>query len=96
MASATKADDPRVVSEDPSSLSAGSKARFNRFSKRDENTGEPYLGPDEFIDAIAPIDEDYVRSCNQCPRRCSSFPELQRARGRAIHRIPNISSRSTR
>lgn len=89
MASATKADDPRVVSEDPSSLSAGSKARFNRYSKRDEETGEPYLGPDEFIDAVAPIDEDYVRSYNQRPRaHMLILSGAATTRGGTLHRIP--------
>lgn len=62
MFAATKTPEARAVSEDPSSLSAGSKARFNRNAIRDDETGELYLGPDQFIDAIAPIDEDYVRS----------------------------------
>lgn len=61
MASATETPDPRAVSEDPGSLSVGSKARFNKYALRDEETGEKYLGPDQFTDAVAPIDEDYVR-----------------------------------
>ena len=61
MASAITNPDPRAVSEDPGSLSAGSKARFTKYAARDDESGEQYLGPDQFIDAIAPIDEDYVR-----------------------------------
>lgn len=57
--------DLRTVSEDPGSLSVGSRARFTKYALRDEETGEQYLGPDQFTDAVAPIDEDYVRSFSQ-------------------------------
>ncbi|SPN98895.1 probable mitochondrial carrier protein ARALAR1 [Cephalotrichum gorgonifer] len=59
MTSTTKTDGPPVVAEDLSGLSAGSKARFNSNAIRDSETGEAYLGPDQFINAIAPTDEDY-------------------------------------
>lgn len=73
MFAATKNPEARAVSEDPSSLSVGSKARFNGNAIRDEETGEQYLGPDQFIDAIAPVDEDYVRSPRptSAPRSCA-------------------------
>ena len=61
--------DPRAVSDNPGSLSIGSKARFNKYALRDEKTGEQYLGPDQFTDAVAPIDEDYVSSPSRRPRR---------------------------
>ena len=54
------AEDLRAASEDAGSLSAGSKARFQRNAIKDPETGDLYLGPDQFIDAVAPVDEDYV------------------------------------
>lgn len=49
-----------VGGEEPAQLSAQTKARFNSHAIKDPETGELYLGPDEFINAIAPKDEDYV------------------------------------
>lgn len=37
------------------------RADFQKHALKDEQTGEYYLGEDEFIDAIAPQSEDYVR-----------------------------------
>jgi len=47
-------------SEEPVQLSVQTKARFNSRAAKDPETGELFMGPDEFIDAIAPPDEDYV------------------------------------
>ena len=44
-------EEPRVSQE--------VKANFVKHAKADEN-GELYMGPEEFIDAIAPAEEDYV------------------------------------
>lgn len=60
-----------VGGEEPAQLSAQTKARFNSHAIKDPETGELYLGPDEFINAIAPKDEDYV-SLPLSP--CFSFP----------------------
>jgi solute carrier family 25 aspartate/glutamate transporter 12/13 len=49
-----------VGSHEPEQLSAQTKARFNRHAVKDPETGELYLGPEQFIDAIAPPHEDYV------------------------------------
>jgi solute carrier family 25 (mitochondrial aspartate/glutamate transporter), member 12/13 len=46
--------------EEPVKLSAQTKARFNHSAVKDAETGELYMGPDEFIDAIAPPKGDYV------------------------------------
>ena len=46
--------------EEPISLSASHRASFYKNAKKDEETGELYMGPEEFIEAIAPPDEDYV------------------------------------
>lgn len=52
--------------------SAQIKARFVHHAIKDEETGELYMGADEFIDAVAPPDEDYV-SCPSCPSRQTSL-----------------------
>lgn len=44
-------------------LSQEIKTTFLKYAKPDEN-GELFMGSDEFIDAIAPAEEDYV-SWNQ-------------------------------
>lgn len=49
-----------VGTEEPAQLSAQTKARFNSHAIKDPESGELYLGPEEFINAIAPKDEDYV------------------------------------
>ncbi|KAI1138889.1 mitochondrial carrier [Hypoxylon sp. FL0543] len=46
-------------SEEPSNLSASHRASFLHNAKKDEQTGELYMGPEEFIEAIAPPNEDY-------------------------------------
>ncbi|KAI0012729.1 mitochondrial carrier [Xylariaceae sp. FL0662B] len=45
--------------EELSSLSASHRASFINNAKKDEQSGELYMGPDEFIKAVAPPDEDY-------------------------------------
>ncbi|OTA98313.1 hypothetical protein M426DRAFT_326107 [Hypoxylon sp. CI-4A] len=45
--------------EEPSDLSASHRASFLSHAKKEEQTGELLMGPDEFIDAIAPPNEDY-------------------------------------
>lgn len=47
-------------SEESASLSATHRASFLNNAKKDEESGELYMGPDEFIEAIAPPNEDYV------------------------------------
>ncbi|GAB0135607.1 hypothetical protein EsDP_00003939 [Epichloe bromicola] len=49
-----------TATEEPGSqLSAQSRARFNSHAVKDPETGELYMGQEEFINAIAPKDEDY-------------------------------------
>ena len=50
-----------IGSEEPVQVSAQTKASFNSNALKDPETGELFLGPDEFINAVAPPDEDYVR-----------------------------------
>ncbi|VBB75371.1 Putative calcium-binding mitochondrial carrier protein Aralar1 [Podospora comata] len=47
-----------VGSTEPQELSAQTKARFIKHAIK-EDGAEPYLGPDEFINAVAPPSEDY-------------------------------------
>lgn len=44
-------------------LSREGRANFMKHAKSDEN-GELYMGSEEFIDAIAPAEEDYVSSAS--------------------------------
>lgn len=37
------------------------KANFHRHARKDEATGELFMTEDDFIEAIAPKHEDYVR-----------------------------------
>ena len=43
-------------------LSQEVRATFDRYSIQDEETGERYMTEKEFVNAIAPINEDYVSS----------------------------------
>lgn len=49
-----------VGSHEPAQLSTQTKARFNRHAIKDAETGELYMGPEQFINAVAPPHEDYV------------------------------------
>lgn len=49
-----------VGSEEPTQLSAQTKARFMSNAVTDPETGELYMGPEEFTSAVAPKTEDYV------------------------------------
>ena len=46
--------------EEATNLSASHRALFLNNAKKDEKTGQLYMGPEEFIEAIAPPNEDYV------------------------------------
>ncbi|KAL1840215.1 hypothetical protein VTJ49DRAFT_698 [Mycothermus thermophilus] len=48
-----------VGSQEPAQLSAQTRARFTRHAVKDPETGELFLGPEQFVDAIAPPNEDY-------------------------------------
>lgn len=43
-------------------LSLEIRATFNRNARHDEATGEDYMAENEFINAVAPANEDYVSS----------------------------------
>lgn len=44
------------------SLSTDAQATFERHAKKDESNGELYMTEEEFVNAIAPSNEDYVGS----------------------------------
>jgi solute carrier family 25 aspartate/glutamate transporter 12/13 len=46
-------------------LSFQTRATFDRHARRDEETGDPYMTVDDFVNAIAPKNEDYVSSAGQ-------------------------------
>ncbi|KAI1180786.1 mitochondrial carrier domain-containing protein [Nemania sp. FL0916] len=48
-------------SEEPVNLSASYRATFISNAKKNETTGEAVMGPEEFVNAIAPADEDYTK-----------------------------------
>src|SRR4051812_10738522 len=58
---------------EPALLSVQTKARFNSHAIKDAETGELFLGPDEFINAVAPPDEDYVSQCFPARMRRTCF-----------------------
>lgn len=41
-------------------LSAQSKATFDKNARKDEESGELFMGEEEFVNAVAPEGEDYV------------------------------------
>ena len=49
-----------IGTKEPDPPTAQVKARFATHAVKDPETGVLYMGPDQFIDAIAPPDEDYV------------------------------------
>lgn len=49
-----------VGSEEGTQVSAQSRAHFTSNAIKDPETGELYLGNDEFVQAVAPKNEDFV------------------------------------
>lgn len=48
--------------ENELAMSQQSKTNFIQHARKDESSGELFMTEDEFIDAIAPKDQDYVSS----------------------------------
>lgn len=57
-----KVKETLVGTEEEPQLSSQTRHNFTQYAKRDEESGELYMGSQEFIDAIAPEGEDYVRT----------------------------------
>lgn len=49
--------------------SASTKAIFFKHARKDEASGELIMGEKEFVNAIAPVNEDYVSSAVSVARR---------------------------
>lgn len=49
-----------IGSQEPIQASVQAKARFNKHAQKDAESGELFMGPEEFINAVAPPKEDYV------------------------------------
>lgn len=47
-------------------LSQLTKATFNKHATKDKDTGELFMTESDFVDAIAPKNEDYVRLRTLC------------------------------
>ena len=76
-----------VGAEEPVQLSVHTRARFNTNALKDPETGEMYMGGNEFINAIAPEEEDYVRAP---PNLCGAvhFRRRHRRNARILHNLP--------
>lgn len=48
-------------------LTPETRATFSRHARQVEATEELYMGKDEFVDAIAPMNEDYVSFSSPSP-----------------------------
>jgi len=53
-------------------VSAQNRATFLQHARKDEESGDLYMGEEEFVNAIAPKGEDYV-SYTSCDRSASTF-----------------------
>jgi len=56
-----------VGTDEPIQPSSQSKARFTSTAVKDPDSGELYMGPEEFINAVAPQNEDFVSACVASP-----------------------------
>lgn len=48
-------------------LSTQSKATFNRYARQYEETQDPFMTEEDFVNAIAPERENYVSATNLVP-----------------------------
>jgi hypothetical protein len=55
----------------PEQLSPSSRTTFLKHAKRDEETDELYMGQEEFVNAIAPPEQNYVSWA--VPRRAADL-----------------------
>jgi len=60
-----KVKESLLGTEQPENLSQESRLNFTRHARKDTDEGELYMSEEDFINAIAPPQEDYVR--NQSP-----------------------------
>ena len=60
--------------QDDPKASAQTKATFNENAIEDEN-GDKYLGMEEFVNAVAPMGEDYVSITSLCSSLAHPFAQ---------------------
>jgi solute carrier family 25 (mitochondrial aspartate/glutamate transporter), member 12/13 len=60
----------------PEQLSPSSRTTFLKHARRDEETDELYMGEEEFVNAIAPPDQNYVRRAGLNGRGWSPISSL--------------------
>lgn len=60
-------------------LSQQTKATFDRNARQDEATGDYYLTEEDFVNAIAPASENYVRSRAKLAQFLNSLRERSSA-----------------
>lgn len=58
----------------PAQLSPSSRTTFLKHARRDEDSGELYMGEEEFINAIAPPEQNYVSQI--CPAPLPNVPTI--------------------
>lgn len=83
-----------VGSSEQPQLSHQIKSNFNQYARKDEQTGDLYMSEDDFINAVAPKQEDYV-SCSLHQFLLFPFPHTV-ATGLAswLHRLSTIGNRA--
>lgn len=59
----------------PAQLSSSSRTTFLKHARRDEDSGELYMGEEEFINAIAPPEQNYVSQI--CPAPLPMFQPVR-------------------
>ena len=59
-------------------LSQQTKATFDRNARQDEATGDSYMIEEDFVNAIAPTNENYVRSRGKLAQTKNSSRERER------------------
>lgn len=74
----------------PENLSQTSRTTFLKHARKDEESGEYYMGEDDFINAIAPAEEDYVSRLSQDATDLG-LPQISRP-----HMLIDTSSDSTK
>jgi solute carrier family 25 aspartate/glutamate transporter 12/13 len=61
-----------IGAEEPVQLSTQTRARFNQNAIQDAASGDLFLGEEQFINAVAPLTEDYVSTSSPNSRKPSS------------------------
>lgn len=76
-------------------LSQQAKVTFDQNATKDEETGELYMTEEQFVDAIAPVGEDYV-SLSKAPARFGLYRSYSKSGMLPVQRTDRINHHSTR